>query len=146
MPSEKIIDFRALIEKSTHTSFAEFLLSEENEDTIDPRSAHRRIADFYLEKYRHNWTACDPYGLDFIVSHVLEAYRDPAELAVVLKRLFRVQFMEVRSERAGWHMPFVRDLQKVAADAPEQVIEPALQILEGSHRNAPGTGAGAPVG
>ena len=119
-----------------HTSFAEYLLSEENEDAIDPRAAHRRIADFYLQKYSRNWQDCDDYGLDFCVTHVLEAYREQAELAEVLKRLFTPEFMEVRSDRAGWHMPFVHDLQRVAAEAPELVVEPALQILEGSHRNS----------
>lgn len=119
-----------------HSSFAEYLLSEDNEDAIDPQAAHRRMAEFYLQNYARAWQNCDDYGLDFTLTHVLEAYQDSEELARVLKRLFTTSFMEVRSDRAGWHMPFVRDLQKVGMQAPEQVIVPALQILEGSHRNS----------
>jgi HEAT repeat protein len=119
-----------------HASFGEYLLSDENEDSIDPQAAHQRITDFYLQNYRRAWQTCDDYGLDFTVTHVLKAYQDPAELALVLKRLFTTSFMEARSDRAGWHMPFVRDLQKVAAATPDQAVVPSLQILEGSHRNS----------
>lgn len=111
--------------------FRKYLISEDNRDYIDGSRAHARIANLYLSQFGSKWSACDRYGLDHIVQHVLAA-----EMYDALPTVFTVQFMEARAASTGWHMPFVRDLQKVKAKRPEHVVVPALQILRGSHRNS----------
>jgi tetratricopeptide (TPR) repeat protein len=39
---------------------------------LPAKTWHRRIADYYWETYRHDWRACDDYGLNNLATHLFE--------------------------------------------------------------------------
>jgi hypothetical protein len=58
-----------------HQSVADFLSSREAQEFwIDLISAHRQIANYYLDTYGDNWTSCnDVYGLQNLAKHLVRA-------------------------------------------------------------------------
>jgi hypothetical protein len=59
-----------------HQSFRDFLLEDEGniDYHIDARTWHDRIAEYFLSRYGHNWTAChDPYCLAYLAQHLHQA-------------------------------------------------------------------------
>ena len=58
-----------------HQSIKDFLNDKELADVfwIDLKSVHKTIAQYYLNKYSHNWLDCDYYGLRHIPRHLIEA-------------------------------------------------------------------------
>ena len=117
-----------------HRSFAGFLLDGDRaaEYWCEARAQHRRIVDAYAAYFNDRWSACDDYGLDFIVHHILAA-----QAYALLDQVLTTGFMKARVERAGWHMPFVLDLEAAAAVIPpEQVAAQCLQIIFGPAPNS----------
>jgi hypothetical protein len=80
-----------------HPSFAEYLVSEENPDTIGAASAHRHIADHYWKSCRGAWQRCDPYALANLARHL--AGTDDAGR---LRELISKPWMDARVEGDGF--------------------------------------------
>lgn len=53
-----------------HSSFSEYLVSEENEDYIDSRNAHSKIADALFSQSKE-----DRYKMNYLLAHLIEAHR-----------------------------------------------------------------------
>jgi hypothetical protein len=126
-----------------HASFGEYVTSEENEDYVDARAAHSRIADYLYHRYAtSNWAPVRDddgtftYALDHIVRHTLCAGYDARELGRRLEGILVDEFYDVRLAQEGWHMPFVRDLDAIADRSPGQVVVPAIRVLRGKGRNS----------
>ncbi|MGC9350136.1 MAG: HEAT repeat domain-containing protein [Anaerolineae bacterium] len=121
-----------------HSTFPEFLTARETWDQrpdcyLDPDEWHRKIIAHILTAYGDDWTECnDPYSLSYIVQHVLDA-----ELYEKLDEIFTDDFMNARLQRAGWHMPFVEDLERVeTVIPPEQVVKFYLRVIHGHRPNS----------
>ncbi len=121
-----------------HSTFPEFLTSRGTREKhldcyLDPLEWHRKIVAHFLTAYGDNWAECDDeYGLSYIVQHVLDA-----RLYDMLDSIFTDAFMNARLRRAGWHMPFVEDLQRVEAVVPpERVVRLYLQVIYGRQPNS----------
>jgi HEAT repeat protein len=120
-----------------HSTFPEFLTAPQTRDTysdcyLPPLEWHRTIATHVLTAYAHDWPACDDYGLNFLVQHMLDA-----EMTERLKTVFTDEFMNARLARTGWHMPFVDDLERVEARfSPEEMVDLYLGVVYGRGPNS----------
>jgi hypothetical protein len=120
-----------------HSTFPEFLTAPETRNThsdcyLPPREWHRTIATHILAAYGHDWPACDNYGLNFLVQHLLDA-----EMTERLETVFTDEFMNARLARTGWHMPFVDDLERVEARfPPEDMVDLYLGVVYGRGPNS----------
>lgn len=58
-----------------HQSIADFIGSEERaqEFWVELESMHKQIATSYRERYAPQWHGCDPYGLLYLPTHLIEA-------------------------------------------------------------------------
>lgn len=81
-----------------HRSFVDFLLSaSDNSDYhIDAAEMHQRIADYYWNTYRGDWTRSDDYGLRWLDVHVRAAGQPDR-----LKELLGGDWARVRRDRRG---------------------------------------------
>ena len=62
-----------------HPSFRQFLLHD-LEFPIYPAEANEAIATFFLEEYHDDWLNCnDPYALQWVCQHFINAVRDTTE-------------------------------------------------------------------
>lgn len=121
-----------------HSTFPEFLTAQETwtqcpDCYLDPGEWHRKTVAHILSAYGDNWSECDDaYSLSYIVQHVLDA-----ELYDRLEWVLTDDFMNARLQGAGWHMPFVEDLERVeAVMPPERVVTFYLQIIHGRVPNS----------
>jgi hypothetical protein len=120
-----------------HSTFPEFLTGPETRIThpdcyLPPKEWHRTIATHILATYGHDWLACDDYGLNFLVQHMLEA-----EMTERLETVFTDEFMNARLARTGWHMPFIDDLMRVEARfPPEEMVDLYLGVVYGLGPNS----------
>lgn len=121
-----------------HRSLRDYLLDEDRSELFwcDSKEEHEIIARYYLQTYTDHWDRSDDYGLNHIVAHVLEAQFAKDRLESALQRIFTTNFMNVRAEREGWHMPVVQDLQKLKEKEPGAVAIPCLQVIRGPKPNS----------
>jgi tetratricopeptide (TPR) repeat protein len=94
-----------------HRSFADYLLSDENEDTIDGVEMHGRIAEHYWETWHDPQRSCDEYGMAYLATHLAEA-----EQGDRLRSLITRDWMRVRSG-----VGFLRDCVLAWPDLDERI-------------------------
>ena len=121
-----------------HSTFPEFLTAQETwaqypDCFLDPGEWHRKTVAHILATCSDDWSECDDdYSLSYIVQHILDA-----ELYDRLEWVLTDDFMNARLRGAGWHMPFVEDLERVeAVIPPERVVAFYLQIIHGRGPNS----------
>src|SRR5829696_5818800 len=60
-----------------HRSFADFLLDEDRSEDYwcEEQEQHKRIVNYYQERYADHWAGCDEYGLRHLPAHLVSAGR-----------------------------------------------------------------------
>ena len=117
-----------------HPSFRQFLLHD-LEFPIYPAEANEAIATFFLEEYHDDWLNCnDPYALQWVCQHFINAVRDTTErrgrrrLLTQLSGLFAdFTFLEARTIRYGLHallgdLSIAETLDWAGSDSKEAVL------------------------
>ncbi|MCZ7567019.1 MAG: hypothetical protein M5U01_00265 [Ardenticatenaceae bacterium] len=77
-----------------HSSFGEYLVSEENEDYIEGREAHTRIVAHYRDRYWGDWSklAQDEYARRHLATHMVSAGLHEALYALIHQGWMRARF------------------------------------------------------
>jgi hypothetical protein len=125
-----------------HQSVIDLLSDEARaaEFYIDPQPVHWRIAEHYMDTVgarTGDWSRCDPYGLDHIVEHVVQANLSEDLLTRELDRIFTPSFREAREEVAGWQSPYLDDVQRIADKVPQRAAGICLEIILDSAKSLP---------
>lgn len=116
-----------------HTSFGEYLISEENEDYIDGLEAHSLIADYYIQFWSgvdgelpdfQNWESLDfngGYGLRHLVHHLERAGRWEELHSLVTTGQQHLQWAELRRAAEGSYEGYLSDLEAAWRCAEEHL-------------------------
>jgi hypothetical protein len=100
---------------------------------LPSQEQHQRIVDYYLDQCKNGWLACDEYGLNYVIQHVVSAKLNEEEFGKIIDKILTPDFMDARLKQTGWHMPFIRDLHRIAILAPKQTVDFCLQIIYEKH-------------
>lgn len=114
-----------------HPSFAEYLISAENEDYIDPEEAHARLASYYkgnAPTWRTVlWPEIDEYGLRYLSFHLF-SLRHLAQYRNEQENLICLAFMREKQSRMGTLLSFITDVE-LAIQAVDKQSPRSLAIL-----------------
>ncbi|MDM0030057.1 hypothetical protein [Variovorax saccharolyticus] len=114
-----------------HKSFADFLLQDVDNPHyhIDAVEMHKRIAEHYESKHRHDWTRCEDYGLRNLAVHLEHGHQSHR-----LRELIDEAWMHARVERDGYrYNGFLRDVAIAWQQAKAQCLrDPDASAADGA--------------
>jgi len=103
-----------------HQSVIEFLQARSlmngkkqvrNRYYLSSQEWHKRIADFYLEKYTGHWNLCDSYGIAHLSTHMVSAGLHEELYTLVAQGRIRNEWVEAHRRINGSYEHYLRDLR-----------------------------------
>lgn len=104
-----------------HQSMTDFMSREEraHEFWVELETIHRMIATYYREHFTHRWLACDPYGLRYLSTHLIEA----RQFGVLRKLLLDPGWLDAQRSYDPALQIYIQSVERVLEIAETQELE-----------------------
>ena len=127
-----------------HKSFSDFLLEDDENATyhIYAFAIHRRIVDYYWQRYAPTWHECDHYGLEHLPFHLAESIAPDEDNRSYLEKarqlLTNFDWLQTKLSQINIY-DVIKDYALLSnPDLPDlKVIQEALQLSAHILRNHP---------